>query len=91
MNLNSVLIGSEEPRRLTDYYTRLFGKPTWEEGDLTPGRSARAGPQGGWQFCGVGGGGVGGDVEVAAGATAQRQGTRPPPIVANVDSLECPV
>ena len=34
MNLNSVLIGSEEPRRLTDYYTRIFGKPAWEEGDF---------------------------------------------------------
>jgi predicted enzyme related to lactoylglutathione lyase len=34
VNLNSVLIGSEEPRRLTDYYTRLFGKPAWEEGGL---------------------------------------------------------
>jgi len=31
MNLNSILIGSEDPQRLTDYYTRLFGKPGWEE------------------------------------------------------------
>ena len=23
MNLNSILIGSEDPKRLTDYYTRL--------------------------------------------------------------------
>jgi predicted enzyme related to lactoylglutathione lyase len=30
MNLNSILIGSEDPQRLTDYYTRLFGKPAWE-------------------------------------------------------------
>jgi predicted enzyme related to lactoylglutathione lyase len=28
MDLNSVLIGSEDPKRLTDYYTMLFGKPT---------------------------------------------------------------
>lgn len=34
MNLNSILIGSEDPQRLTDYYTRLFGKPVWE-GDYT--------------------------------------------------------
>jgi len=30
MNLNSVLIGSEDPQRLTDYYTRLFDKPAFE-------------------------------------------------------------
>jgi predicted enzyme related to lactoylglutathione lyase len=35
MNLNSILIGSEDPQRLTDYYTRLFGKPAWEGGDYT--------------------------------------------------------
>ncbi|MGH2732990.1 MAG: VOC family protein [Actinomycetota bacterium] len=34
MNLNSVLIGSEDPRSLTDFYTGLFGKPVWEEGDF---------------------------------------------------------
>lgn len=32
MNLNSILIGSADPRRLTDYYTRLFGAPGWNEG-----------------------------------------------------------
>ena len=31
MNFNSILIGSEDPRRLADYYTKLFGKPTWED------------------------------------------------------------
>lgn len=34
MNLNSILIGSEDPQRLTDYYTRVFGKPAWEGGDF---------------------------------------------------------
>jgi predicted enzyme related to lactoylglutathione lyase len=34
VNLNSVLIGSEDPKRLTDYYTRLFDKPAWEGGDF---------------------------------------------------------
>jgi predicted enzyme related to lactoylglutathione lyase len=34
MNLNSILIGSEDPRRLADYYTQLFGKPTWEGEDF---------------------------------------------------------
>jgi predicted enzyme related to lactoylglutathione lyase len=32
MNLNSILIGSEDPKRLTDYYTKLFGAPAMEEG-----------------------------------------------------------
>jgi predicted enzyme related to lactoylglutathione lyase len=31
MNLNGILIGSEDPKRLADYYARLFGKPGWEE------------------------------------------------------------
>jgi len=32
MNLNSILIGSEDPKRLADYYTRLFGEPGWNMG-----------------------------------------------------------
>src|SRR2546427_13269782 len=32
MNLNSILIGSEDPKRLADFYTKLFGKPGWDEG-----------------------------------------------------------
>ena len=32
MNLNSILIGSADPQRLSDYYTRLFGPPGWNEG-----------------------------------------------------------
>lgn len=32
MDLNSILIGSEDPKRLTDYYTKLFGTPRWDEG-----------------------------------------------------------
>ena len=31
MNLNSILIGSEDPQRLADYYTKLFGKPAMED------------------------------------------------------------
>jgi hypothetical protein len=27
MNLNGILIGSEDPQRLTAYYTQLFGEP----------------------------------------------------------------
>jgi predicted enzyme related to lactoylglutathione lyase len=32
MNFNSVLIGSEDPARLADYYSKLFGKATWGDG-----------------------------------------------------------
>jgi len=32
MDLNNILIGSEDPTRLKDYYTKLFGKPGWDEG-----------------------------------------------------------
>ncbi|OGO54267.1 MAG: hypothetical protein A2V85_17330 [Chloroflexi bacterium RBG_16_72_14] len=35
MNFNSVLIGSEDPQRLADYYTRLFGEPMWRDGGYT--------------------------------------------------------
>ncbi len=32
MNLNSILIGSENPQRLADFYKKLFGEPTWSDG-----------------------------------------------------------
>ena len=32
MNFNSVLIGSENPEKLREYYTKLFGKPMFEMG-----------------------------------------------------------
>ena len=32
MNFNSILIGSEDPQRLVDYYTKLFGTPTFADG-----------------------------------------------------------
>lgn len=32
MNFNSLLIGSEDPKRLVDYYSKLFGKPGMEDG-----------------------------------------------------------
>ena len=35
MNFNSILIGSEDPQRLVDFYTRLFGEPTWNDGGYT--------------------------------------------------------
>jgi len=44
MNLNGILIGSEDPKALTDFYTKLFGKPGWDMGGYT-----------GWQ---IGDGGI---------------------------------
>jgi predicted enzyme related to lactoylglutathione lyase len=36
MNFNSILIGSEDPQRLVEYYTRMFGPPTMgEQGGYT--------------------------------------------------------
>jgi predicted enzyme related to lactoylglutathione lyase len=35
MNFNSILIGSAEPQRLVDYYTKLFGEPAWNGGGYT--------------------------------------------------------
>jgi predicted enzyme related to lactoylglutathione lyase len=32
MNFNSILIGSDDPERLTGYYQKLFGEPTWNDG-----------------------------------------------------------
>jgi predicted enzyme related to lactoylglutathione lyase len=32
MNFNSILIGSEDPGRLTAFYSKLFGKPGFDEG-----------------------------------------------------------
>ncbi len=34
MDLNGILIGSENPQRLRDYYTKLFGKPGWDDGGI---------------------------------------------------------
>jgi len=35
MNLNSILIGSEDPKPLAEYYTKLFGDPGWDDGGYT--------------------------------------------------------
>jgi predicted enzyme related to lactoylglutathione lyase len=35
MNLSSVLIGSENPKRLAEYYRGLFGEPAWDDGGYT--------------------------------------------------------
>jgi predicted enzyme related to lactoylglutathione lyase len=35
VNLNSILIGSEDPQRLATFYRGLFGDPTWEDEGYT--------------------------------------------------------
>ena len=35
MDFNSILIGSEDPARLVEYYSKLFGEPTMSEGGYT--------------------------------------------------------
>jgi predicted enzyme related to lactoylglutathione lyase len=35
MKFNSILIGSEDPQRLVDYYTKLFGEPGMSDGGYT--------------------------------------------------------
>jgi predicted enzyme related to lactoylglutathione lyase len=35
VNFNSILIGSDNPARLVEYYTRLFGDPVMDEGGYT--------------------------------------------------------
>jgi predicted enzyme related to lactoylglutathione lyase len=35
MNFNSILIGSADPQRLVDYYTKLFGAPGFSDGGYT--------------------------------------------------------
>jgi len=32
LSFNSVLIGSDEPKALGDFYAKVLGKPAWEEG-----------------------------------------------------------
>ena len=34
MNLNSILIGSDDPKGLRDYYSKVFGTPAFEDGDF---------------------------------------------------------
>ena len=35
MNFNSILIGTEDPQRLVDYYSRLLGKPGFSDGNYS--------------------------------------------------------
>ena len=39
MNFNNILIGSDDPKKLVEYYTKLFGEPAFNDGSYA-----------GWQF-----------------------------------------
>jgi predicted enzyme related to lactoylglutathione lyase len=43
MDLNNIMIGSEDPQRLAEYYTRLFGEPGWDDGGFTGWRIGTGG------------------------------------------------
>jgi predicted enzyme related to lactoylglutathione lyase len=32
LNFNSVLIGSEDPKALSEFYAKVLGEPSWEDG-----------------------------------------------------------
>src|SRR6266566_653209 len=32
LKLNTIMLGSEDPKELSDFYTKVFGKPTWDDG-----------------------------------------------------------
>ena len=35
MDFNNLLIGTDDPQSLADYYRKLFGEPTCEDGGYT--------------------------------------------------------
>ena len=35
LNLNSVMISSEDPKALVEFYTKVFGEPGWTGGEFT--------------------------------------------------------
>jgi predicted enzyme related to lactoylglutathione lyase len=43
VNFNGILIGSDDPTRLADYYTKLFGAPGWDDGGYVGWRVGNGG------------------------------------------------
>lgn len=31
MNLNNVMVGSDDPKKVADFYTQVFGEPAWRD------------------------------------------------------------
>ena len=34
MKLSGVMLNSENPKKLADFYTKILGKPDWEQGEM---------------------------------------------------------
>ncbi|HEX9710933.1 MAG TPA: VOC family protein [Actinomycetota bacterium] len=32
LKLNSIMLGTEDPKALSDFYAKILGKPTWDDG-----------------------------------------------------------
>lgn len=43
LQLVSVMLGSEDPKSLSDFYTQIFGAPYWEDGGFVGWRLGTAG------------------------------------------------
>jgi predicted enzyme related to lactoylglutathione lyase len=43
LTFNNVMIGSEEPKGLTDFYAKVLGKPTWEDGGFVGWQAGNGG------------------------------------------------
>jgi predicted enzyme related to lactoylglutathione lyase len=42
LNLNSVMISSEDPKALVDFYTKVLGEPGWTGGEFTGFKAGNA-------------------------------------------------
>jgi len=40
LNLNTVMICSEDPQALSAFYTKVLGEPGWQDGGTSAGRPA---------------------------------------------------
>ena len=70
MNFNSILIGSENPQRLKEYYTKVFGKPAFDEGE---------GGYSSWQF-------GNGSMSIGPHDEVQGKNTQPGRIIWNIET-----
>lgn len=43
LNFNNVMIGTEEPKAMKDFYSQVLGKPTWEDSAYVGWQAGSAG------------------------------------------------
>jgi predicted enzyme related to lactoylglutathione lyase len=70
MNLNGILIGSEDPQRLSGYYRKVFGEPMYDDGGYTT-----------WQM-----GSGSGSISVGPHSEVHGQNAAPGRIIWNIES-----